>query len=254
MWIKGRKLLELPYNLTRRDIFRAVKNGTLVPWEPQDDVPSERVLRVFPTPELQEEWYWQLQHKIWRLNGAREWLSKSDAEHIEDYKRDPVLQHLKDLETFINALPRKREKYERIKKEYPSQIKDLEGKFSSNRVWKDLELGPEQQEILIEKLLNACYKEEEVESLLKVDSQKPSESLTKPIKQNSWSKKTREEIRRFAANLWDKEPKTTIEDMTGKIPRKIALKKNGEVYSIGTIKKWIKDLCPNRNPGRRPKE
>jgi endogenous inhibitor of DNA gyrase (YacG/DUF329 family) len=181
-WIKGRELLDPPYNLSRRDIFKAVKDGILVPWEPQDDVPSERVLRVFPTSELQEEWYWQLQHKIWRLNGAREWLSKSDAEHIEIYKHDPVLQHLKDLETFINALPNKRKKYERITKEFPSQIKDLEKELAPNRVWKHLDLGPEQQESLIEKLLNAWYKQEEMASFLIFHTPtEPTQKVQQPI-------------------------------------------------------------------------
>jgi len=61
----------------------------------------------------------------------------------------------------------------------------------------------------------------------------------------------REKCRAIATMLWEKTPNRTIEDMI----RSDELNKFGcenKVYTEKTMREWIKDLCPNRNPGRRP--
>lgn len=56
-----------------------------------------------------------------------------------------------------------------------------------------------------------------------------------------------------AKRLWDYEPKTTITDMCRFIDIHEAAKKpDGTYYSVRTVREWIKDLCPDRSPGRRP--
>jgi hypothetical protein len=65
-----------------------------------------------------------------------------------------------------------RQKYLQITKDFPSQIKDLEEEFAPNRVWKYLNLGPTQQEVLINKLLDASYLLDQVETVSGVKSQK----------------------------------------------------------------------------------
>ncbi len=181
-WIKGYELLESPYNLAKHDIFKSVQEGVIVPhvspdgaWIARHDLlgVAERIWRVFPTPELQKKWVMEVFLKKGQLEDAQDWLAKSDEEHIEAHKHDLDLdwdgdspKYLVNLETFIDRdLPLLRQKYRQITQDYPSQIKDLEEEFAPNRVWKDLDLGPAQQEALLNKLLDAFYPIEQVESL-----------------------------------------------------------------------------------------
>lgn len=62
----------------------------------------------------------------------------------------------------------------------------------------------------------------------------------------------RERCRAIAQLLWELEPELTIEDMKDR--REITLIGQEEKpYNSTTVRNWIKDLCPNRAPGRRPK-
>lgn len=86
-WIKGRELLDPPYNFTRRGVFNAVKEGILVPFESPDGAETNRVWRVFPTPELQKEWL-QIRATIEidlepALERAEAFSQKTDEEIIE---------------------------------------------------------------------------------------------------------------------------------------------------------------------------
>jgi hypothetical protein len=57
--------------------------------------------------------------------------------------------------------------------------------------------------------------------------------------------------RAIAEVLWGQNPKMTIEDMINSDEiNKIGCE--NESYNEKTIRNWIKDLCPNRSPGRRP--
>ncbi len=60
------------------------------------------------------------------------------------------------------------------------------------------------------------------------------------------------EVRRIAEEIWYEDPLVTIHDMifNDRI-NQIARKANGEIYAESTIRNWIKDLCPDRKPGRR---
>ena len=118
-YIRGRKLLESPFNLTKYEILRAVQEGILVPWESPDaeyikkhekhailGADFERIWRAFPTPELQKRWVFEVLIKKRLLEEAREWLLKSDEEHIRLLSLDwvelsPSIPH---PETFINTI------------------------------------------------------------------------------------------------------------------------------------------------------
>jgi hypothetical protein len=62
----------------------------------------------------------------------------------------------------------------------------------------------------------------------------------------------RARCRAITESIWKYHPDTTIadlaihDDITG-----IACE--GKLYAEKTIRDWVKDLCPNRDPGRRPK-
>ncbi len=67
------------------------------------------------------------------------------------------------------------------------------------------------------------------------------------------SQRHRERCRAIAALLWSQDPHITIKDMSycDEIATYGCEKK---VYNEATLRDWIKDLCPNREPGRRPKK
>jgi hypothetical protein len=87
--------------------------------------------------------------------------------------------------------------------------------------------------------LEKCYfLVSQVEALEKTQ-QKP-----KPRNEDKW-----DVVRRKAAELWKSDPTITIADMASRDEITLILGRN---YADKTIKEHIKDLCPNRNPGRRP--
>jgi hypothetical protein len=61
----------------------------------------------------------------------------------------------------------------------------------------------------------------------------------------------KERCREVAEKLWAEDPTLTIVDMTYK--DEIHALFDGKSYVEKTIRKWIKDLNPDRSPGRRPK-
>jgi hypothetical protein len=76
--------------------------------------------------------------------------------------------------------------------------------------------------------------------------QHPAEKRLRPcqIAKN----KTRE----VASKLWEKDPQMTIADMIN-LSEILEVSKKSELtyYTEKTMRNWIKDLCPNRKPGRR---
>ena len=58
--------------------------------------------------------------------------------------------------------------------------------------------------------------------------------------------------RELAQKLWEENPTITIIDMAYK--DEINDLFDGRSYADKTIRNWIKDLCPDRSPGRRPKK
>ena len=81
-------------------------------------------------------------------------------------------------------------------------------------------------------------------SINDVDALKTGQSGKKSNLQEKWDK-----VRVVAKELWDKDPKITIEDMafTNEVTEIL-----GRNYTSKTIRDHIKDLCPNNKPGRRP--
>jgi hypothetical protein len=66
------------------------------------------------------------------------------------------------------------------------------------------------------------------------------------------SQKHRERCRAIAELIWQSNPDITIEDMAYKDEIN-GIACEGKSYTPKAIREWIKDLCPNRKPGRRPK-
>jgi hypothetical protein len=66
------------------------------------------------------------------------------------------------------------------------------------------------------------------------------------------SHRHRERCRAIAALLWEQDPKETIESMISR-PELTRFGQEDSSYKPETVRNWIKDLCPDRAPGRRPK-
>ena len=75
-------------------------------------------------------------------------------------------------------------------------------------------------------------------------------TLTLELSQDQLS---RFRARTIARKIWKWKPKTTITTMsTHMAVQEVSRRLNGTYYSSRTIREWIKDLCPDRSPGRRP--
>jgi hypothetical protein len=189
-WIRGKDLLAPPFNLTKCEILKAVQKGDFVPFMSPDgewikeneflEPDGERVWRVFPNDKLYRK-YEDLISLQYRLELAQTWSQKSDEWHIEAFKHDKNLDWVDDpppslridLETYINEkLPKERQIYSQIIQDFPAQIEKLEKELAPDLVWKDLELGPVQQEIIIDRILHAFYVQAHIEFALLTPSEK----------------------------------------------------------------------------------
>jgi len=61
------------------------------------------------------------------------------------------------------------------------------------------------------------------------------------------------EVIKVAQKLWEKDPDRTIADIV-KNSTEIVAACDGKLYVEKTIRNWINEFCPNRDPGRRPKK
>jgi hypothetical protein len=69
------------------------------------------------------------------------------------------------------------------------------------------------------------------------------------------SQKCKKECRKVAAKLWEEDPDKTAVDMINHSEIvKHSQRPDGSYYLEKTVRGWIGDLNPNREPGRRPKK
>ncbi len=61
------------------------------------------------------------------------------------------------------------------------------------------------------------------------------------------------EARAYAKGRWEQDPTITIQAMAEDIEQTLNFRREKR-YKLETIYNWIKDLCPNRKPGRRKKK
>ncbi len=74
------------------------------------------------------------------------------------------------------------------------------------------------------------------------------QSENEPKRQNQ---KDKVKVRKIAKELWKENPTRTIPDVTNDKKIKSATSRH---YKPTTIRNWIKDLAPNRSPGRRKRQ
>ncbi|RKX62138.1 MAG: hypothetical protein DRP37_02340 [Thermodesulfobacteriota bacterium] len=147
---------------------------------------------------------------------------------------------------------------DRIKdvKKLIEDIKEELSKESGN--WADyIPRSQEEEKQIIQELLTYIYKVEEVNRLAgppKIPAQMTTEQpqVKSPKKKLTPVQRHKKQCRKVAKSLWKKNPTMTIADMIQRDEITIGVCED-KAYKEKTIRKWINDLCPNRVPGRRPK-
>lgn len=81
---------------------------------------------------------------------------------------------------------------------------------------------------------------------VELDTKLPEDSSNMRLNQRH-----KERCRAIAEMLWEKHPEITIADMSLK-NEIVKYGCEGKVYAEDTMRNWLKDLCPDRSPGRRP--
>jgi hypothetical protein len=133
--------------------------------------------------------------------------------------------------------------------------------------WKNFELPADQDlsRYFIQVLLNSYYRRDEVYERLSPESepvqdQEPAQpamvadQVQVAVKGRKLTPEQRHKIdsRAAAQKIWSESPGMTIQDMIQR--DEIANACEGVVYGEKTIRNWIKDLAPNRKPGRPKKK
>ena len=78
-------------------------------------------------------------------------------------------------------------------------------------------------------------------------------NTSKEQKSLNWRDKQELKCREIAEQIWKNDPTITIAEMIDRPElTEYTKKQNQNFYVEKTIRDWIKDLCPNRKPGRRP--
>jgi len=81
------------------------------------------------------------------------------------------------------------------------------------------------------------------------------EDNKKPKKKKRPSQIHKEKCREVAQSLWEEDPTITIKEISEMNEiMEVTKRTDGKCYSKKTIRNWIKELCPDRTPGRRPKK
>jgi hypothetical protein len=113
--------------------------------------------------------------------------------------------------------------------------------------WKDYQLPDSNQETreIFDELLDCLYNEDDFKLLTKG-------IRAKVVKKDMLCQIHRKKCRDVAEKLWAKDPAMTISNMF--YNDEINKVFDGKTYADSTIRNWIKDLCPNRRPGRRKKD
>jgi hypothetical protein len=101
-------------------------------------------------------------------------------------------------------------------------------------------------------IADALFMSKEIELFEQNNEDQLSFLNTEPGKKMRPSQIHRERCRELAAILWVEHPELTMEEMAYRDD--ISRLFDGRTYSPKTIRNWIKDLCRNRAPGRRPRK
>jgi hypothetical protein len=158
---------------------------------------------------------------------------KADGLSLSDYQESEVVKLISASEEKIHA------REDALAQWYSAAGGDVHG-------WENIIMPYEEEdrEELISALRETLFLREDVLRL----EQKPSPSPAQKLRPNQRHRLLAMEK---AQELWKADPTITIQDMG--LRDEINELFEGRVYVEATMRKWLKDVCPNRKPGRRSK-
>ena len=224
VWIHGSQVIS-PAQLTDFDLIQACITKSLTPHNDQGRPirPADVVLQQISGLEQELS---QLDEAAWDLTGL-------EREEIIANQIEPLEERLQSCKLYLRSI--------------------------ENATWDGFELPIERdlEACLVSGLMNSNYHAEEVDRFLSehtesAEERKPPVIESKPsrsVHAQECSKKCRE----ISKRIWDRQPDFTIAGMINRseIVRH-AIQPDGSPYSEWTVRNWIRDLCPNPKPGRRP--
>ena len=223
-WISGKELLE---RLKIKD-FELFNDYVRKGLQPYDDLgrpisPLDVMERILNIKQLKEE-------LSYHINISHD-LMDADMEELRANRIIPLEKEIEECEKRLLAV-----------------------KGSTWNEFKHPETEREARRIIAE-LVNALFRIEDVEKFekqygLEAKIDKPHKPVSPPRKLRP-VQKHKIECRKVAERLWQKNPSKTIADLI--MDDDINQIFEGKTYAENTIRNWIKDLCPDRSPGRRKK-
>ena len=154
------------------------------------------------------------------------------------------LQNIADPEEKEDAFKKRLEKMQRIVNDEPdlrNETKLFPEQFEMS--WKYLSVNSgETAKAVNKRLEDAIFKKEEVDKYFGNIKTHPLKKKLRP------DQNCKIACREMAEKLWKKDPTLTITAMYNHTEIKKILNNK---YIDKTFRNWVKDLCPNRKPGRR---
>ena len=237
-YISGEDLLD-KWDIYPVELIEYIKTGQLRPYSQSG--------KLIPHPYYQPMSVIEDLRKTFKYySSSVKKVTKNDQEKIKKEK-DPVAAIGLGLTTISSSILAM--DYGRKLSQYESVSRELLG-------WKNFELPQYEQESekILQLLIDSLYLNDEVSAIEKIARQRKvtntgnmlNDSKEKKLRPNQRHKLQSREI---AEKLWGKDPTITIADMINE-PEIIAAC-DDKFYIEKTVRDWIKDLCPNRKPGRR---
>lgn len=174
-----------------------------------------------------------LEKELSRLDELAWGFIGAERERMILYQIGPLQERLQGCKMYLQSI--KTSNWDEF--ELPKD-RDLEGCFASC-------------------LINSRYRADEVDRILPRPPEPAHDEMPPAVESKSprsvHPQECNKKCREIAKRIWDRQPDFTIAAMINhsEIIRQ-ARKPDGSYYSDLTIRNWIRDLCPNPKPGRRP--
>jgi hypothetical protein len=225
-WIRGSQLMAW-FNITGSGLVQKCISHNLTPYNDQGK-PIRPVDVVILNIEGMEQKLSRLDEAAWDLTGL-------EREKLIENQMQPLEELLQRFRLYLRSIE------------------------SVN--WDRFELPPENElaACFINRLVGSNYRAEDVDRLFKEHiepAEKRKSPEVNPKRSRSIPSKERiKKCREIAKQIWNQQPDLTI---AGMINRNEIIRQtkrpDGGKYSEMTVRSWIRDLCPNPKPGRRPEK